>query len=171
MTTPAADFIFSSPSCLSPLSPLILPLSQPSLFTSHLIIFPVIISAPFSSPLLPFCHSFLLSHFYSCCDHFTSSRTDTILSRIRRKLTTHTINVISVQERGQPVGSGAGKIQPGEWIHAGRSNGRAGGLCHDAGGGAATLLQRSHWAVQNRCQPFALAFVSLTDMKINWKAT
>lgn len=96
------------------------------------------------------------------------------------KKTNHTQWTQSVQERGQSVGSGAGQIQPGEWIHAGGINRRAWGLCHDAGGRAATLLQRSHWAVQNRCQhllhswkPFAFPihiFVSRTNCIIYRKA-
>lgn len=54
---------------------------------------------------------------------------------------------MSVQECGQPVGSGSGQVQPGERVHAGGSDRGAGGLCHDAGGCAATLLQRSHGLV------------------------
>lgn len=61
-----------------------------------------------------------------------------------------TAAVTSAQERRQPVGSGAGQVQPGERVPAGGSDGGAGGLRDDAGGGAAALLQRSHGAVQNR---------------------
>lgn len=61
-----------------------------------------------------------------------------------------TVDVTSVQERGQPVGIGAGQVQPGERISAGGSHGGAGRLCNDAGGGTAPLLQRSHGPLQNR---------------------
>lgn len=67
------------------------------------------------------------------------------------------MDVTSVQERRQPVGSGAGQVQPGERLPVSWRDRRAGGLHHDPGSSTATLLQRSHQALQNRYPPITRA--------------
>ncbi len=114
MTTPDTSFIFS---CLSPPSSGPPVWSQPSLDSVHISLNHFSHhSLPFSSPLpaapLSLSSSLPISALCKCCNRFTSSRTVCHrFSRMLRKLTTY---MISVQERGQPVGPGAGEVQPGE---------------------------------------------------------
>lgn len=139
---------------------LLILVSQPPL-DSHFIHPPVTLLMPFSSPPLfyrtvffpfVFCYFLLLQA-------FTIRRDSHNLTTVLWKKNTY-VNLMSVQECGQPVGSGTGEIQPGQRVHAGRSNRGAGGFCHDAGGRAATLLQGSHWVVQNRCRSFTKLLLS-----------